>query len=177
MLKSVEASNHVVVPTTNTRERRSQQMLKLLARFTEGSMTSQDVGALLNCKTACAEKYLQQLRDEHMIVLDHYKGASMNSPGKPAWRLAADDERIRKFQEMIQQPKKRGSGRSEKPQVSASQGGSMLSLTIGANGQRIYMLADETHHAIRPNCDPVRRDPLVAALFGAAGATHEAQAA
>ncbi len=174
MLKSVEST---VAPVSSTRERRSQQLMKLIARFSEGSMTSQDVGALLNCKTACAEKYLQQLRDEQVIVLDHYRGASMTSPGKPAWRLSTDADRIRKFQEMIQQPKKRGSGRSEKPAVSATQGGSMLSLTIGANGQRIYMLADETHHAIRPNCDPVRRDPLVAALFGAAGVAHEAQAA
>lgn len=164
MLKPVESP----APVASTRERRSQQLLKLIDKFNQGSMTTQDVGQLLNCKTACAEKYLQQLRDEDVIVLDHYHGASMSSAGKPAYRLSSDAEKIRKFQEMILQPRKSRSSREKLISLQAQ--GSILNVTVGANGQRIYMLADETHHAIRPNSEPIRRDPLVAALFGAAGA-------
>ena len=170
MLKPVESSVQVAsAPTSaSTRERRSQQLLKLIDKFYQGSMTTHDVGQLLNCKTACAEKYLQQLRDEEVIVLDHYHGASMSSPGKPAYRLSGDTDKIRKFQEMIVLPKKNRSSREKLISLQAQ--GSILNVTVGANGQRIYMLADETHHAIRPHSEPIRRDPLVAALFGAAGA-------
>lgn len=162
MLKPVES----ITPVASTRERRSQQLLKLIDQFYLGSMTTHDVGQLLNCKTACAEKYLQQLRDEEVIVLDHYSGASMTSSGKPAYRISADVEKIRKFQEMIVQPKKHRTSREKLVSLQAQ--GSSLHVTIGAAGQRIYMLADETHHAVRPHCEPIRRDPLVAALFGAA---------
>jgi hypothetical protein len=161
------------LPSISTRERRAQQLLKLIDQLTMRSMTTHEVANLLNCKSACAQKYLQQLRDEDVIVLDRNAETGSSSSGKAVYRLSNNAEKIREFQELIVQPKKNRSSREKLISLQAQ--GSILNVTVGANGQRIYMLADETHHAIRSHSEPVQRDPLVAALFGAASAARAAE--
>jgi hypothetical protein len=165
MLKSIEHP-----PAISARERRAQQLLKLIEQLTVRSMTTIEAAHLLNCKSACAQKYLQQLRDEEVIILERHPESSACS--KAVYRLSSNFAKIREFQELIVQPKRHRSSREKLISLQAQ--GSILNVTIGEHGQRIYMLADETHHAIRPNNDPVQRDPLVAALFGAASA-HAAE--
>jgi hypothetical protein len=46
--------------------------------------------------------------------------------------------------------------------------GARLSVTVGATGQRIHMLIDDTQPMIRANLLQIRRDPMVEALFGSA---------
>lgn len=159
MLKPIEP-----IPVISARERRAQQLLRVIEQLAVRSMTTLEVAHLLNCKSACAQKYLQQLRDEEVVILERHpeQGAS----NKALYRLSNNSEKIREFQELIVQPKRHRSSREKLISLQAQ--GSILNVTVGANGQRIYMLADETHHAIRPHSEPVQRDPLVAALFGAA---------
>lgn len=159
MLKPIEH-----IPAISARERRAQQLLKLIEQLTVRSMTTVEVAHLLNCKSACAQKYLQQLRDEEVIILERHPEHSASN--KAVYRLSNNSEKIREFQELIVQPKRHRSSREKLISLQAQ--GSILNVTVGANGHRIYMLADETHHAIRPHSEPVQRDPLVAALFGAA---------
>jgi biotin operon repressor len=152
------------IPAVSARERRAQQLLKLIEQLTVRSMSASEVAHLLNCKSACAQKYLQQLRDEEVVILE--RSAELGISTKAVYRLSNNSEKIRDFQEAIVQSKRHRSSREKLISLQAQ--GSILNVTVGANGQRIYMLADETHHAIRPHSEPVHRDPLVAALFGAA---------
>ncbi|MEN9866406.1 MAG: hypothetical protein RL748_1996, partial [Pseudomonadota bacterium] len=46
------------IPVISARERRAQQLLKLIEQLTVRSMTTSEVAHLLNCKSACAQKYL-----------------------------------------------------------------------------------------------------------------------
>lgn len=50
--------------------------------------------------------------------------------------------------------------------------GTLLSITVDRNGYRIHTLIDDTDLPIRTNRGPVRRDPMVQALFGAGSATR-----
>lgn len=45
--------------------------------------------------------------------------------------------------------------------------GPMLSTTISRDGNRVHRLVDDTIYPLRANSVVVRRDPMVAALFGA----------
>lgn len=47
--------------------------------------------------------------------------------------------------------------------------GPMLSITSNAKGVRVHRLIDDTCPPVRASKLVVRRDPMVAALFGAAG--------
>jgi hypothetical protein len=44
---------------------------------------------------------------------------------------------------------------------------------MAGTGRHFHILADDTHYAIRVNRSPVARDPLVAALFGAAPSANK----
>jgi hypothetical protein len=46
---------------------------------------------------------------------------------------------------------------------------------MAGTGRHFHIRADDTHYAIRVNRSPVARDPLVAALFGAAPASTKEQ--
>lgn len=46
--------------------------------------------------------------------------------------------------------------------------GPALSMTVSREGNRIHRLIDDTNYPVRPSTVEVRRDPMVAALFGAA---------
>ena len=46
--------------------------------------------------------------------------------------------------------------------------GPTLSTTINREGNRVHRLIDDTIYPLRANAVVVRRDPMVAALFGAA---------
>jgi hypothetical protein len=46
--------------------------------------------------------------------------------------------------------------------------GARLSVTVGATGQRIHTLIDDTQPLIRANHLQIKRDPMVEALFGVA---------
>lgn len=46
--------------------------------------------------------------------------------------------------------------------------GPTLSMTISREGNRVHRLIDDTNYPVRPSTVMVRRDPMVAALFGAA---------
>nr|WP_315392802.1 hypothetical protein [uncultured Duganella sp.] len=46
--------------------------------------------------------------------------------------------------------------------------GPALSMTVSREGNRIHRLVDDTNYPVRPSAVVVRRDPMVAALFGAA---------
>lgn len=46
--------------------------------------------------------------------------------------------------------------------------GPMLSITTNRDGNRVHRLIDDTQFPTRPKKVLVRRDPMVAALFGAA---------
>ncbi|MYM66710.1 hypothetical protein GTP45_07700 [Pseudoduganella sp. FT55W] len=45
-----------------------------------------------------------------------------------------------------------------------------LSITTKRDGARIHRLIDDTHYPTRTRQPEIRRDPMVAALFGAAAA-------
>ena len=53
--------------------------------------------------------------------------------------------------------------------------GPTLSTTINREGNRVHRLIDDTIYPLRANAVVVRRDPMVAALFGAVKKTAPAR--
>ncbi|HEX7983701.1 hypothetical protein JOD97_000829 [Duganella sp. 1411] len=49
--------------------------------------------------------------------------------------------------------------------------GPTLSITVGRDGNRVHRLIDDTNYPQRATAVVVRRDPMVAALFGAVAKT------
>ena len=86
--------------------------------------------------------------------------------GKAVYRIAPDPERIQAFLAAISQPKREGAP-TRRERASARE------QSMAATGRHFHILADDTHYAIRVHRAPVARDPLVAALFGAAPCSKE----
>lgn len=156
------------VRSTSATLRRIENMQKLIGELAQHEMLADEIAWFLKFSPSGARKYIRDLREAGVIELARYIEGTATYLGKAVYQLTPDPERVRTFLAAIVQPKREGAPpRRERP--------ALRDQVMAGNGRHFHILADDTHYAIRVNRAPVARDPLVAALFGAAPALHKAE--
>ena len=149
------------VRSTSATQRRIENMQKLIGELMTHEMLADEIAWFLKFSPSGARKYIRDLREAGVIELARYIEGTATYLGKAVYRISPDPDRVQAFLAAIVQPKREGAPpRKERP-------GAREQSMAGA-GRHFHILADDTHYAIRVNRNPVARDPLVAALFGAA---------
>lgn len=140
---------------------RIERLTALIAGFTPGVLQVADIAALLRCSLSSARNYIFELRDAGLI------GLAAGSPtncgiDRMVFCLTADRARIDAFMTVLANP-------------------GLFDLTRAKTGARLCTVAPVAafeNHALQPRASAivnVRRDPLVAALFGAASGGNESR--
>jgi hypothetical protein len=156
------------VRSTSATLRRIENMQKLIAELQQHEMLADEIAWFLKFSPSGARKYIRDLREAGVIELARYIEGTATYLGKAVYQLTPDAERVKQFLGAISQPKREGAPpRKERP--------SLRDQAMAGAGRHFHILADDTHYAIRVNRAPVTRDPLVAALFGAAPSMQKAQ--
>jgi DNA-binding Lrp family transcriptional regulator len=154
------------VRSTSATQRRIENMQKLIGELSTHEMLADEIAWFLKFSPSGARKYIRDLRDAGVIELARYIEGTATYLGKAVYQISPDPERVKTFLSAIVQPKREGApARKERP-------GSREQAMSGT-GRHFHILADDTHYAIRMSRTPVMRDPLVAALFGAAPASNK----
>lgn len=158
------------VRSTSATQRRIENMQKLIGELQNHEMLADEIAWFLKFSPSGARKYIRDLREAGVIELARYIEGTATYLGKAVYQLTPDAERVKAFLAAIVQPKREGAPpRKERP--------SLREQNMAGNGRHFHILADDTHYAIRVNRNPVARDPLVAALFGAAPSQQKTQPA
>jgi DNA-binding Lrp family transcriptional regulator len=151
------------VRSTSATQRRIENMQKLIGELATHEMLADEIAWFLKFSPSGARKYIRDLRDAGVIELARYIEGTATYLGKAVYQISPDPERVKAFLAAIVQPKREGAPvRKERP--------GLREQNMAGTGRHFHILADDTHYAIRMNRTPVSRDPLVAALFGAAPA-------
>ncbi len=149
------------VRSTSATLRRIENMQKLINELVTHEMLADEIAWFLKFSPSGARKYIRDLRDAGVIELARYIEGTATYLGKAVYQITPDPLRVQAFLAAIVQPKREGAPvRKERPGVGEQ--------SMAGPGRHFHILADDTHYAIRVNRNPVARDPLVAALFGAA---------
>ncbi|MES2296012.1 MAG: winged helix-turn-helix domain-containing protein [Pseudomonadota bacterium] len=149
------------VRSTSATQRRIENMQKLVGELAQHEMLADEIAWFLKFSPSGARKYIRDLRDAGVIELARYIEGTATYLGKAVYQISPDPERVKAFLSAIVQPKREGvPPRKERP--------GLRDQNLAGTGRHFHILADDTHYAIRMNRAPVARDPLVAALFGAA---------
>jgi DNA-binding Lrp family transcriptional regulator len=149
------------VRSTSATQRRIENMQKLIGELSTHEMLADEIAWFLKFSPSGARKYIRDLREAGVIELARYIEGTATYLGKAVYQISPDPERVKAFLAAIVQPKREGAApRKERP--------GLREQAMAGTGRHFHILADDTHYAIRVNRSPVARDPLVAALFGAA---------
>lgn len=149
------------VRSTSATQRRIENMQKLIGELSTHEMLADEIAWFLKFSPSGARKYIRDLREAGVIELARYIEGTATYLGKAVYQISPDPDRVKAFLAAIVQPKREGAApRKERP--------GLREQSMAGNGRHFHILADDTHYAIRVNRNPVARDPLVAALFGAA---------
>lgn len=149
------------VRSTSATQRRIENMQKLIGELSTHEMLADEIAWFLKFSPSGARKYIRDLREAGVIELARYIEGTATYLGKAVYQISPDPDRVKAFLAAIVQPKREGAApRKERP--------GLREQSMAGNGRHFHILADDTHYAIRVNRSPVSRDPLVAALFGAA---------
>lgn len=145
-------------PVLRGSARRFENMRRLVAELSVRDMCADEVAELLGFTLSGARKYLRPLLAAGIIELDRYVGGTAAAVGKAVYRLARDPEPVRGFMSALAQP--RGKGKKAPPDLPSPS-------RAPRNGRLFHIMQDDGDCLIRVSRAPVRRDPLVEALFGA----------
>ncbi len=157
------------VRSTSATLRRIENMQKLIMELSTHEMLADEIAWFLKFSPSGARKYIRDLRDAGVIELARYIEGTATYLGKAVYQISPDPERVKAFLAAIVQPKRDGvPPRKERP--------GLRDQSLAGTGRHFHILADDTHYAIRVNRNPVARDPLVAALFGAAPSSNKEHA-
>ena len=155
------------VRSTSATQRRIENMQKLIGELSTHEMLADEIAWFLKFSPSGARKYIRDLREAGVIELARYIEGTATYLGKAVYQISPDPERVKAFLAAIVQPKREGvAPRKERP--------GLREQSMAGTGH-FHILADDTHYAIRVNRSPVARDPLVAALFGAAPSANKEQ--
>ncbi|MES2127963.1 MAG: winged helix-turn-helix domain-containing protein [Pseudomonadota bacterium] len=152
------------VRSTSATQRRIENMQKLIGELMTHEMLADEIAWFLKFSPSGARKYIRDLREAGVIELARYIEGTATYLGKAVYRISPDPERVQAFLAAIVQPKREGAPPRKERAGAREQ-------NMAGAGRHFHILADDTHYAIRVNRNPVGRDPLVAALFGAAPAS------
>ncbi|WP_426111498.1 ArsR family transcriptional regulator [Massilia sp. PWRC2] len=158
------------VRSTSATQRRIENMQKLIGELSTHEMLADEIAWFLKFSPSGARKYIRDLREAGVIELARYIEGTATYLGKAVYQISPDPDRVKAFLAAIVQPKREGvAPRKERP--------GLREQAMAGSGRHFHILADDTHYAIRVNRSPVARDPLVAALFGAAPSANKEQGA
>ena len=155
-LVSVERAN-----SKSPAQRRVENIQLLIDELSKRSLLFGEIVLLLKFTPSGTRKYIGDLRAAGVIERAPFIKGTVTSPGNMGYQLSPDTERVRVFLEAI------GQGNRDFFAKRKKHAGLVERSTSGA-GRRFHILADDEHFAVRGNLERVTRDPLVAALFGAA---------
>jgi hypothetical protein len=136
--------------------RRIDNLYRLVAALDQRSMAPRAVMELLHLSRSAARDYLHELEQAGMAYHDPDRHTVLRSNPDPQVR-----ERF--FGELVE--------RLEQPQVALRRSASRH--CTNSSGRFLHVLADDVRFPLVLHRDPVGRDPLVVALFGAAVATRD----
>jgi DNA-binding Lrp family transcriptional regulator len=154
------------VRSTSATQRRIENMQKLIGELSTHEMLADEIAWFLKFSPSGARKYIRDLREAGVIELARYIEGTATYLGKAVYQISPDPDRVKAFLAAIVQPKREGAApRKERP--------GLREQSMAGTGRHFHILADDTHYAIRVNRTPVARDPLVAALFGAAPSANK----
>lgn len=142
--------------------RHLDQLHRLLAQLDAGDMQAGELARVLGTPASRIRRYILELCRARVIhVVPSMPGDA--SGEQPRYRLSPDPEHRRAFlKNMMAPPPGRAVSAEGASQSSRCRQGT------GALGQRFRGFIDDISEAILIDQHLVRRDPLVAALFGAA---------
>ena len=156
------------VRSTSATQRRIENMQKLIGELTTHEMLADENASFLKFSPSGASKNIRDQREARDNELARYIEGTATYLGKAVYQISPDPERVKAFLAAIVQPKREGAApRKERP--------GLREQSMAGTGRHFHILADDTHYAIRVNRSPVARDPLVAALFGAAPSANKEQ--
>lgn len=134
---------------------RIENMRRLVAALARGSMGPRAVAALLTISESAARIYLKELEQANVVA---------PVPGcRTTLRLHADPAVVQRFFSALEE-------RPRQRQVALRRSSSRHCTNPGK--EFLHVLADDIRFPLVLHGDPVRRDPLVAALFGGGSADH-----
>lgn len=124
-------------------------------------MTTDQIAESLNVSPSGGRKYSQDLLRAGVIEISHTIRGGASHIEKSVYKVSDDAERVKNFMRMLSE---RDGGYMQKSQRSEA-----LRRNPEIPGAHLHTLADDTYFQVRraPKTIP-QRDPLVAALFGAA---------
>lgn len=135
----------------------SEALRSLILAFSTRAMDVLDAAALLGCSSAYASAYLAQLRDAQVIVIATPKERDTGT----RFRLHADTSIVGAYLDCL-------NGAARERFVFVGRHLSKRGLLV--DGRHFHIMRDDLGFVLRISDEPVRRDPLVAALFGDAQA-------
>jgi hypothetical protein len=130
-------------------ERRRANLHALVLEFTRRDIGPACVSALLGCSLSASRYYLATLLDAGLVVPQSVRHGTACGKRK-AFTLSADAAAVRDFLDSLAAPHR-----------SAGPGGA-------SNDGHVRRVWHGANHWRTAACAPAQRDPLVAALFGAA---------
>ncbi|RJG11624.1 ArsR family transcriptional regulator [Massilia cavernae] len=140
--------------------RRIENMRLLIAKLAVREMRLDEVAQFLNSSMSAARVYVLELCSAGLVTAVRDRSGT-HKGCKPAYRLSSNPERNRAFFDNLENSSREAGVIARKVRGKRGQ------VAIAA-GRSVHIMADDVQHPIRIDDEPVRRDPLVAALFGAA---------
>jgi predicted ArsR family transcriptional regulator len=140
---------------------RAANLRRLVAELQQRDMSRADISQLLDVSESPACRYLADLRRAGVAEFSFYRGAARGSLGAHVYRITADGERVRAYLDLLSEPR-------------APQSRTALAIALRDPSRRLYFAMDDEPFEVPVHRGPVRRDPMVAALFGAG--RHEVRA-
>jgi len=150
-------TNHAISTPTAAR---LANLRKLVTALQVNQLSRTEISNLLQVGESCARAYIKELGDKVAVVRHIGRTDTPRSVGEPVYCLAIAADQVQAFLVSLAAAPRRHGGRAPDIVIAARQ-----------PGRRFHILADDTHYAIRVSRAPAMRDPLVAALFGAAAAS------
>jgi DNA-binding transcriptional ArsR family regulator len=144
--------------------RRLANMRLLLAELALREMQVDEIAKLLSASSSAARNYVYELRDAGVVDAVHDRDGRFRAC-KPSYRLSSNPAKSRDFIEAMV-----NSERDARVLVRPGTAGKRGQVIVGI-ARRVHIMGDDVHYSIRVDREPVRRDPLVTALFGAAPAS------
>lgn len=135
---------------------RCERMQALLGELAKGEMDATAIAAFLKCSNGSARKYAMTLVDAGVV----FPSTSPSGLGRPklAYCLTGDMRAVDDFMSRLLAEKNSGTTLKR----TSKRGGQVR--TIGS--QHFHIMADDQSGEVQATFVSVRRDPLVAALFG-----------
>ncbi len=146
-------------PVRRSTLRRIEKLKALLGELAVRELDVHAAACFLQCSSSSARNYMLELCGAAIALPPMGAMGDCAADGQ-TYHLNAllGGEQIHHFLEQLAAPRLCGAARSK----------GIRSASVRCGGRYFHIMADDTSFALQPRITPLRRDPLVAALFGMA---------